>query len=242
MYTFIHGALIMTLATIPILLLNAPVGFAARYWAYKQAQKDLKASRVKVAARDVLLSKKITFSLVTVPLLWITYALLLFAFTPLSRSTILALFFACPLFSYLGVMAVQAGMNDIKDLRPAFLRLLPSFKKEMNQLPAVRAALQKKVRAMVKKYGPQFGALYTGKASEWEKLARSQFKEIKGTAGDQAGQEEHDAEIEGSRMRTWASSVVLDHDDIHAYSSQSLADIDSTGTPITTESPNKKNV
>jgi len=64
LYTFLHGAFIMTLATIPSLVLNAPVGAAAKYWSFKEAQKDLKNSRVKVQARDVLLSKKITFSLV----------------------------------------------------------------------------------------------------------------------------------------------------------------------------------
>ena len=67
-----------------------------------------------MAARDVLLSKKITFSLIAVPSLWIFYALLLCVFTPLNKRVILALFLSCPFFSYLGVMAVEAGMVDIK--------------------------------------------------------------------------------------------------------------------------------
>ena len=100
--------------------------------------QDLKASRVKIAARDVLLSKKIAFSLVAVPALWISYALLLLALTPLSAGTVLVMFLCCPFFSYLGVMAVEAGMVDIKDLRPAFLRLLPAFRQEMERLPAIR--------------------------------------------------------------------------------------------------------
>jgi hypothetical protein len=37
------------------------------------------------------------------------------------------------------------GMVDIKDLRPAFLRLLPAFKDETDRLPAIRAALQREV-------------------------------------------------------------------------------------------------
>jgi glycerol-3-phosphate O-acyltransferase / dihydroxyacetone phosphate acyltransferase len=222
LYTFVHGGLVMALASIPFLLLNGPVGIAARYWSYQEAQKDLKASRVKVAARDVILSKKIVFSIVTVPILWISYALLLFAFTSLSRGTILALFFACPIFSYFGVVAVQAGMTDIKDLTPAFLRLLPSFRKEMVRLPAMRAALQKEVRAMVKKYGPQFGAVYTGKASEWEKLARSQFKPEGDKDAITPGEHAPDAEVEGSRVHTTISSTEL-ADDTH--SSQILSDM-----------------
>jgi hypothetical protein len=34
------------------------------------------------------------------------------------------------------------GMVDIKDLRPAFLRLMPAFKHETDRLPAIRASLQ----------------------------------------------------------------------------------------------------
>jgi hypothetical protein len=67
-----------------------------------QAEKDLKASRVKIAARDVLLSKKIVFSIMAVPVLWITYALLLCIFTRWEKRTIFVLFLACPAFSYVG--------------------------------------------------------------------------------------------------------------------------------------------
>ena len=88
----------------------------------------MKASRVKLAARDVLLSKKIVFSLMAVPALWVSYAILLWMFTSMQTRTIVVLFLCCPFFSYIGVMGVQAGMVDLKDLRPAFLRLLPAFR------------------------------------------------------------------------------------------------------------------
>eukprot|EP01042_Synura_sphagnicola_P009615 gene9615-12335_t len=126
-YTFLHAALVWAMASVPTLILNAPVGLAARLWAKREAQKDLKASRVKLAARDVLMSKKILFSMVAVPTLWVSYALLLVLFSPLSLQTVALLFLSCPVFSYLGVRAVEAGMVDVKDLRPVFLRLLPSF-------------------------------------------------------------------------------------------------------------------
>ncbi len=58
-------------------------GLCASYWSNSEAKKDLKASRVKLAARDVILSKKIVFSIVAVPVLWITYALLLICFSSL---------------------------------------------------------------------------------------------------------------------------------------------------------------
>eukprot|EP01038_Epipyxis_sp_PR26KG_P008093 gene8093-10962_t len=171
-YIFLHGAVIILLASIPSLILNAPVGFAAHYWAEKEAKKDLKASRVKIEARDVLLSRKILFSIVAVPVLWISYTILLLLFSSWERRTIFVLFLSLPLFSYLGVMAVEAGMIDFKDLRPAFLRLLPSFRNQCSSLPKLRAQLQKEVRAMVAKYGPELGPIYHDQTDAWENSAK----------------------------------------------------------------------
>eukprot|EP00428_Durinskia_dybowskii_P063624 CAMPEP_0170363748 /NCGR_PEP_ID=MMETSP0117_2-20130122/5017_1 /TAXON_ID=400756 /ORGANISM="Durinskia baltica, Strain CSIRO CS-38" /LENGTH=599 /DNA_ID=CAMNT_0010618225 /DNA_START=255 /DNA_END=2054 /DNA_ORIENTATION=+ len=166
LYIFLHGLVILSLASIPSLILNFPVGIAANYWAYREAKKDLKASRVKLAARDVLLSKKILFSLAAVPILWVSYALIAFLFTSLETRTIIVLFLCCPVFSYIGVMAVEASIVDLKDLRPAFLRLLP--KQQAEALPAQRIAIHKELRALVKKYGPSFGPLYYDKTDAWE--------------------------------------------------------------------------
>eukprot|EP01034_Spumella_vulgaris_P024512 gene24512-30866_t len=172
LYTFLHGLVILSLASIPSLVLNGPVGLAASLYSVKEARKDLKASRVKIAARDVLLSKKIVFCFVAVPVLWITYALLLICFSSLEYRTILVLFLCCPFFSYLGVMAVESSLVDLKDLRPAFLRLLPSFQDQITTLPRLRSSLQKEVREIVKKYGPELGALYFDKTSAWEQTIK----------------------------------------------------------------------
>lgn len=172
LYTFIHALLVITLASLPTVVLNAPVGLAASYWASAEAKKDLKASRVKLAARDVLMSKKILFSLVAVPALWVTYAVLLMLFTSLEYRTILVLFLLCPYFSYVGVTGLGMGMVDIKDLRPAALRLLPSFKDVVKTLPATRAALQRDVRLLMKKYGPELGPVYYDSSDNWDKTVR----------------------------------------------------------------------
>lgn len=162
-YTFLHASLVCLLAAFPTLLLNAPVGLAARFWAKREAAKDLKASRVKIQARDVLLSKKITFSMVSVPILWVSYALLLLLFSPLRPALVMLLFVCCPIFSYLGVRAVEAGMVDLKDLRPVFLQLLPAFRSVRQSLPLQRAQLQQDVREFLHRQGPSLGAVY------WEK-------------------------------------------------------------------------
>lgn len=172
LYTFLHGLVIISLASIPSLLLNFPVGVAAHYWAEKEAKKDLKASRVKLAARDVLLSKKIVFSLMAVPTLWIVYGLLMALFTTWEMRTIIVIIICCPVFSYLGVMAVEASMVDLKDLRPAFLRLLPEYQQRGPELHALRQQLQKEVRAMVKKYGPQLGPIFEDRSFQWEQAMK----------------------------------------------------------------------
>lgn len=184
MYSFVHGLIVIVLASIPSLILNAPVGFAAKYWSFKEAQKDLKASRVKVAARDVMLSKKMLFSIVAVPTLWVTYALLLYFFSSLETRAIVVLFLSCPLFAYMGVMGVEASMIDIKDLRPAFLRLMPSFRSQAQSLPGLRADLQKEVRVMVKKYGPQLGAVYFDKGNAWEHQIQRSLSNTNFDGGD----------------------------------------------------------
>ena len=51
-------------------------------------------------------------------------------------------------------------MVDMKDLRPAFLRLLPAFRRVVEELPMKRAHIQAEVRVLVKKYGPSCGDLY----------------------------------------------------------------------------------
>ncbi len=172
LYSLFHGVIILSLASIPSLLLNMPVGAFAHYYAHKEAEKDLKASRVKVAARDVLLSKKIVFSLCAVPVLWVAYAVIAILFTKLPLQTILVLFVCFPVFSYLGVMAVEAGMADLKDLRPAFLRLMPAFREQAHELPKLRLALRKEVREMVQKYGPETGAVYLDTSDSWEQSLR----------------------------------------------------------------------
>lgn len=186
-YIFVHGAFILALASIPSLILNAPVGFAANYWAYLEAKKDLKASRVKLAARDVVMSKKILFSITAIPVLWIFYAVVLFLFTNLQARTILVLFLCCPLFSYMGVMAVEASIVDLKDLRPAFLRLLPSFQQHAVTLPLQRTLLQKELRSLVKKYGPSLGAIYLDKTDAWDPVHTNIDKFNLPTNDDQIG-------------------------------------------------------
>ena len=173
LYVFLHGFLIFALASIPSFILNAPVGIAAKWWAEKRQVEALAKSRVKIAATDVLLSNKIIFSIAAVPTLWVTYAVLLYMFSGWQPKTVVLCILSFPVFSYVGIKSVEASMMDLKDLRPAFLRLLPFFRKQAVLFPQQRAAVQKLVRAAVKKYGPTLGPLYYEKdPNAWENSIR----------------------------------------------------------------------
>ena len=53
----------------------------------KERKKALAGSVVKIAGRDVMLSKKIMISIVMVPLLWLFYSALLMIFTSWNLSS-----------------------------------------------------------------------------------------------------------------------------------------------------------
>jgi len=161
LYTFVHGFCVFLLASIPSALLNWPVGVAAKIWAETMAKKDLAASVVKLKARDVVMSRKMVFSIAAVPILWTMHTVLLCVFAPLPPMAIAFMVMCMPLFSYVGVMAVEAGMVDLKDMRPVFLRLVhPSFRAQVNEIGAMRAELQKEVRRATKTHGPALKSLY----------------------------------------------------------------------------------
>jgi len=159
-YRFGHVLIVLGLASLPTLFLNLPVGIIARISAAKEQKKALETSVVKIYARDVVLSKKIIVSIAMVPILWVAYAILFRLFTNWNLSTILLIFFSFPFFSYLGVRAVESGMVDLKDLWPAFCRLLPLYRKILDNLPQERAQLQADLRNIIKKYGPSLGKIY----------------------------------------------------------------------------------
>lgn len=169
----LYGFLIFALASIPSFVLNAPVGLLARSVAMGEQRKALEGSKVKVAARDVLLSKKIQFSIVAVPVLWLVYLLAAILFTDWYWSSIILLLLSFPLFSFFGVRSVEAGIIELKTVRPLFYRLLPSHKKIQDELPKKRADLQKEVREFVKKYKTQLGKLAEPVKLDWHEYMHS---------------------------------------------------------------------
>jgi glycerol-3-phosphate O-acyltransferase/dihydroxyacetone phosphate acyltransferase len=166
-WRYLLGSLLMmilpwALAVVPGLLLNAPVGLLAHVLAVRHQRAALRASSVKLAARDVVLSRKILVSIVGVPSLWLAYGLLLLRYSGWQRTSVLLVVLAFPLASYIGVRATEAGMVAFNDLRPLLLRLVRSrrTRQQMLALPAQRRNLQLQLQKLVKKYGPALGDMY----------------------------------------------------------------------------------
>lgn len=123
----------------------------------------LAGSTVKIEARDVRLSKMIAVSIIMVPLLWLSYAILMFFVIGFSLTETALYLFWCPFFAYIAVIAADAGMVDLNDLRPHVLRLCFVSKAAQKKLVEQRKDLQCKVRELVKKYGPELGDVYSKK-------------------------------------------------------------------------------
>lgn len=164
----IHLMFIIVLAAPPALLLNMPVGLVSRMWANRRRKKALAESKVKIKGYDVMLSERVLCSIVLVPTLWLIYGI---ALVPFLDGPSLAVCFTCfPLFSYWSIMATESGMVDVKDLRPYVIRLIPSTRKRLTELPATRRALRKDLRAIIRRIGPSLGEIYFGKELNWQKI------------------------------------------------------------------------
>jgi len=171
-YQLAHIFLMVFLAAIPAAFLNLPVGLLARLYALKRRRKALRESKVKIKAFDVMLTEKVLLCIVLVPSLWVFYGFLLWNFTDWDGPTIALVIMSLPLFSYMGIVVAEAGMVDIKDVRPFVMRLFPSARRRLSALPAARKDLEKELRGFIKQVGPQFGELYYKKELDWKEIQR----------------------------------------------------------------------
>jgi glycerol-3-phosphate O-acyltransferase/dihydroxyacetone phosphate acyltransferase len=169
-YRIAHLLVLLALSALPNIFLNVPVRIMADIWAERRRKKALARSKVKIHGYDVMLTEKLVFCIVVVPLLWLLYGLIMLFFTNFDGQTITLCFMCFPVFSYAAIISSEAGMVDGKDLKPYFLRLLPSTRRRLRALPKRRRELQRDLRAFVKKVGPAFGELYHGKSVDWTQI------------------------------------------------------------------------
>lgn len=160
----------MALGIIPQVLFNLPIILLASRAAAIEQKKSLKASSVKLAARDVLMSYKVIYVLMCVPLMYLLYGGLLFAFSPWCITTKVLFLIACPLFAFLGMKASEQGVREWKNILPEIKRIYHGPTRiEQDAMPRRRAELQKEVQRNVRKMGPMLGELYRSKTVDWSK-------------------------------------------------------------------------
>ena len=170
-YQILHLLFLILVAAIPFLLINFPVGVLAGWYAERRRKKALAKSKVKIKGYDVMLTEKVVFCIVAIPTLWIVYFLALQTLTDLNRRTTILCIASLPVFSYMGIVAAEAGMVDVKDLRPLLMRLHPGARKELATLPAKRKKLQDDLRAFIKEIGPKYlGDIYEKPNIDWAAL------------------------------------------------------------------------
>ncbi|KAF0744799.1 hypothetical protein AaE_008469 [Aphanomyces astaci] len=165
----IYGLVIFALASIPSFVLNAPVGLVARYVA--RAELDQGARRVERQDRgtgrdpvqeDLVLNgrRAVAVAVVRGPCDR-RHGLALEQHLPPHR-VVPALFV---LWRPIGT--VEAGIIELKTLRPLYYRLQPKYRKIQDELPQRRARLQMEVRMFVKKYASLLGPLAESTPMDW---------------------------------------------------------------------------
>ena len=150
---FLWVLLIALVAAIPGLILNVPVGLTARWLANRHAAKAVRESSVKVKGRDVISSYKLIVAFVALPVWFFTLSMGLLIFSPLRWTMVLLISASMPLFSYLGVVFTEQGIFWSKKLYPLLLRMLPSYRREEQELALLRSQLVADIRAMVESLG-----------------------------------------------------------------------------------------
>ncbi len=158
---------LLAVSLIPSLFLNLPVGMIAHKWALWRRDKALAKSKVKIKGFDVMLTEKVLLCIVLVPSLWIFYGVTLWLITDIDFPKLLLFVYSFPLFSYMAIVTTEAGMIELKDLKPILIRLFPSSRERMMKLPAERKKLQRDLREFIRKVGPSLGDVYSEKELDW---------------------------------------------------------------------------
>lgn len=189
-YQIVHLCIVLLLAAIPTLFLNLPVGILAGLYSEQRRKKALAKSKVKVRGFDVMMTEKIVFCMVAIPSLWIFYGLMIAFLTDFHVPSVVLGILSMPLFAYVGIIVSEAGMVDIKDLRPYYMRLFPSSRRRLQALPQIRRELQAEMRSFIKRVGPALGEIYYGKQLDWaqiqEQYRKGSFQFNHSSTGDSA--------------------------------------------------------
>lgn len=176
---------------IPGLILNLPIAIITRTVSRKKANEALKASNVKVQAKDVLASWKVLTFLMIAPLVFVVYPLLvafagwMLGFSPLKTWGNFAVL--QPFMMYFSVRMLETWTSIVRSIRPLFLVMTDVTGYYGEFLIVRRQTLKTQVRAMIVKYGQQlYGPAFRSLQffDEKGKLRKEKVQELDSNAVD----------------------------------------------------------
>ncbi|KAF7328685.1 Protein kinase domain-containing protein [Mycena sanguinolenta] len=152
---------------LPGVVLNGPIFILASIISRRKAKEALAASRVKIAARDVLATWKVIISVGVAPVLYLLYAcmgalLAIRANAPMKWRLItpFMVLFGVPAMSYAALKFGEAGMDKLlmdasRSLPPLIAALIPGHQRSLDKLKAMRVKLSNDVSNLINDFGPE---------------------------------------------------------------------------------------
>lgn len=121
----------LALVALPGVVLNLPTAIVADYISAQKAREALKASSVKIAAKDVLATWKLMVALVLVPSLFFMYSCgaAYMSWTtgtlplPSPWASFLLTWFSLPLISYAAIIFGESSVDIFKSIKPLYMSL-----------------------------------------------------------------------------------------------------------------------
>jgi len=151
-------------AALPGAVLFAPVFIASKSISRRKAKQALKASTVKVQARDVLATWKLLVALGLAPVLYWFYALsaTYWVYTHDALPSGLPIWVVpaimmviFPMITFSALRIGEVGMDIFKSLRPLLLSLNPTSVNTLHKLRTTREDLSFEVTELISKLGPE---------------------------------------------------------------------------------------
>ncbi|KAJ5149670.1 hypothetical protein N7448_001248 [Penicillium atrosanguineum] len=158
---------LLTIGTLPGLLLFTPVFVATKYLSMKKSKEALAASSVKLQGRDVMATWKLLIALAFAPAVYAFYTTMFTYWTywnriqglvpdwvPLWLVVVIGVVIF-PTISFAALRIGEVGMDIVKSLRPLVLSLNPSSANTLVKLRAKRAMLAQQVDEAINTLGPE---------------------------------------------------------------------------------------
>ncbi|KAL8689418.1 MAG: hypothetical protein Q9218_004906 [Villophora microphyllina] len=158
---------VLTIGTIPGLVLFAPVFVATKLISIKKSREALAASTVKLEGRDVMATWKLLVALAFAPLLYVFYTVSLTYWTYRNRVqgympdwvplplVVICSFIFFPAITFAALRFGETGMDILKSLRPLVLSLNPTSANTLFKLREKRKELSAEVTEVINTLGPE---------------------------------------------------------------------------------------